>query len=438
MYDREGEPLTPDDLRLFGRYQRPLPASALSVVPAVDKPKISPEERKRRVAELKQKVRDGVVAIQQSDEFRNYLLAMARFHDYSWHNTMLIIMQRPDATLIRGFHGWKELGRSVKKGEIGMRILAPSGPTSETRWERVTDGKTWHIRRAGKDWNVVEARSGRVERTFTTWKKAAQWLRDEGAIAHKNIVSVERFVDVSVFDIKQTEGKPIPEFHVPAMSGAMNRELFDNTMALLKKRGVTVDFDSRPDMAPGTKGFFRHPDFIWVRPEEAPAQQLKTLLHEAAHYYSMGPFKLTRADAETIAESTAFVVAAHHGFDTGAYTFPYVALWAKNDEVMRRNLEGIQKVSEHIIDELEDMEVRDPRRFIKPLEPVAMEPGPAPTPPPPSPRPTPPVTPPPPITPRMTLQELEENYSLAQIKQMAQEKNLSTAGSKRDIIKRLL
>jgi hypothetical protein len=92
---------------------------------------------------------------------------------------------------------------------------------------------------------------------------------------------------------------------------------------------------------------------IWVRPEESRAQQLKTLLHEVAHYYSEGVFRIPRSDAETIAESVAFTIGAHYGFDTGARSFPYVAVWSKDKKVLEANLASIRKVSEKIFDGLE-------------------------------------------------------------------------------------
>jgi hypothetical protein len=90
-----------------------------------------------------------------------------------------------------------------------------------------------------------------------------------------------------------------------------------------------------------------------VRPEESRAQQLKTLIHEVAHYYSEGVFQILRRDAETIAESVAFVIGARFGFDTGTRSFPYVALWSKDKKVLEQNLAAIRRVSAKIIDGLE-------------------------------------------------------------------------------------
>ena len=115
---------------------------------------------------------------------------------------------------------------------------------------------------------------------------------------------------------------------------------------------LDVSFESRPEQDPGIKGIY-FGKTIWVRPEESRAQQLKTLLHEVAHYYSEGVFRIPRRDAETIAESVAFTVGAHFGFDTGTRSFPYVALWSKDKKMLEANLAAIRKVSAKTIDALE-------------------------------------------------------------------------------------
>jgi len=155
-----------------------------------------------------------------------------------------------------------------------------------------------------------------------------------------------------VSDLSQTEGKPLPEFEVPVLTGEANEELFSNVMALATKQGLTVSFEPRPDQDPGVKGEYFGKS-IWVKPDEPRAQQLKTLLHETAHYFSEGVFQIPRRDAETIAESAAFVVGAHFGFDSGIRSFPYVALWAQDKKVLEQNLAAIRKVSSTILDGLE-------------------------------------------------------------------------------------
>jgi hypothetical protein len=155
-----------------------------------------------------------------------------------------------------------------------------------------------------------------------------------------------------VSDLSQTEGEPLPEFEVPVLTGEVNQKLFSGLLDLMKSRGVRVSFEPRPHQNPEIKGQYSHGE-IWVKPDEPRAQQLKTLVHETAHYYSEGVFRIPRQDAETIAESAAYVVGAHYGFDTGVRSFPYVALWAQDKKVLDRNLSSIREVATAILGDLE-------------------------------------------------------------------------------------
>ncbi|MFC1971373.1 hypothetical protein ACFLV0_05565 [Chloroflexota bacterium] len=159
-----------------------------------------------------------------------------------------------------------------------------------------------------------------------------------------------------VSDISQTDGKPLPEFAVPSLTGEANEELFEKIMLLARGQGLEVSFEARPYQDPAIKGSYSGKS-IWVRPEESRAQQLKTLLHEVAHYYSEGVLHIPRREAETIAESVAFTVGAHYGFDSGARSFSYVALWAEDKKVLEANLTAIRKVSTKIFDALESTKV---------------------------------------------------------------------------------
>ena len=155
-------------------------------------------------------------------------------------------------------------------------------------------------------------------------------------------------------DISQTDGEPLPEFEVPSLTGEANERLFDMVTALARSQGLDASFESRPYQDPAIKGTYSGKN-IWVRPEESRAQQLKTFLHEVAHYYSEGVFRIPRKDAETIAESAAFTVGVHFGFDSGVRSFSYVALWAEDKKVLEANLTAIRKVSTRIIDALEQV-----------------------------------------------------------------------------------
>lgn len=283
---------------------------------------IEPEAKERRIDDVLKKLKEGVDSIQSSSHFRNFLLTVSKFHDYSIGNLILIAAQNPNATRVAGFNTWKDLGRWVMKGEKGIAILAPCLPSKSA-----LDNKPANDEERKHEDDQEEKRE---------------------------LLRPIYFKVVYVFDLSQTEGKPLPEFEVPVLTGEANEGLFDDIVHLVRIQGVNIGFDSRPHQDPAIKGFFSAKE-IWVRPEEARAQQLKTLIHEVAHYYSEGVFHIPRRDAETIAESVAFAVGAHFGFDTGTRSFPYVALWAQDKKVLERNLASIRQVTTRIIEGLESM-----------------------------------------------------------------------------------
>jgi antirestriction protein ArdC len=302
-----GEPVPPQYRDLIEFISEPVPEySLMTLLPAVEA-----EIGEKKIDVVMKQLKAGVEGIQESYQFRLFLTTMAKFHDYSIGNQILIMLQRKDATHVAGFNTWKDLGRWVKKGERGISILAPVMPPKPKPEEKT--------------------------------------LEEEETIEPQPVY----FKVVYVFDIAQTEGKLLPEFEVPVLTGEANEELFYELKILMRERGVTVSFESRPYVDPGIKGQFTTPNQIWVRPEEPPAQQLKTLLHESAHYYSAGVFRIPRADAETIAESAAYVVGAHYGFDTGVRSFPYVALWGRDKKVLQANLGAIRKVATTMLEGLE-------------------------------------------------------------------------------------
>jgi hypothetical protein len=315
-----GERVSPRYRDLVGFLNEPLPAYSLSVLPAVE---TAPGERK--IDAVMAQLKAGVEGIVDSGQFRLFLTTMARFHDYSIGNQILIMLQRPDATRVAGYNAWKNMERWVKPGEKGIAILAPVMPPRATCAEC----------------------SARIP-------KGARYCPKCGAAVDIEVeVSPRFFKVVHVFDLGQTEGKPLPEFEVPVLTGEKNEALFNRLLALMKRSGVTVGFEPRPYQDPGIKGQYSPPSQIWVRPEEPGAQQLKTLLHEAAHYYSEGVLRMPRQDAETIAESAAYVVGAHYGFDTGVRSFPYVALWAQDKKGLDQNLSAIRRVAATMLEGLE-------------------------------------------------------------------------------------
>lgn len=325
-------------------------------VPAVYTP-ISPEERKRRVKELNDNVRENVIKLQSSADFRVFLIAMSRFHNYSWNNQMLIWLQKPGATHVAGYNTWRDLGRFVKRAEGGIAILAPLGPTAAITWIRATDRAIYAIKR-GEGWDIYDDNEKLVEENYPSYSAAARRLKEMGFVEHRETLSVNNFKVVHVFDISQTDGKPLPEFEVPSLTTGANPVLFDSLMELAKSENVTVSFDPEIGKTTRAKGFLRHPNFIWIRPEESPASQLNTLLHELSHYFTAEVFRIPKQDAETIAECSACVIGAYYGFDTGTSSFPYVALWAKEEKTLYSNMKSIQEVAEKVIDQIEARKTR--------------------------------------------------------------------------------
>ena len=315
-----GEPVPLQYRHLVGWVDEPVSDySLMTLLAAV-------EVTERKIDAVMKQLKDGVESIQESENFRLFLTTMSKFHDYSIGNQILIMIQRKDATHVAGYNTWKDLGRWARAGEKGIAILAPVMPP-----------------------RTVCSECG------TKIPKGAKFCPGCGIEVEEEPVGIEPkyFKVVYVFDIAQTEGKPIPEFEVPVLTGDVNEQLFTKVMALAKGQGIIISFESRPEQDPAIKGQYIPPNRVWVRPEEPRAQQLKSLLHEVAHHYSEGVFRIPRHDAETIAESAAYVIGAHFGFDTGVRSFPYVALWAKDKKVLEQNLASIRKVSTTMLEILE-------------------------------------------------------------------------------------
>ena len=198
----------------------PVPDKYRELTPFIDEPlppgtdflpAVILEEGERKIDAVLRQLKDGVEGIQDSSQFRLFLTTMSKFHDYSIGNLILIAIQKPAATKVAGFQTWKNLGRWVKKGEGGIAILAPIMPPKPKKEEKA---------------------------------------EEEEEVA----LSPVYFKVVHVFDLGQTEGKPLPEFDVPVLSGEANEELFAKALALAKAQGLEVSFESRPHQDPSIKG----------------------------------------------------------------------------------------------------------------------------------------------------------------------------------------
>ncbi len=248
----------------------------------------------------------AVAAIQDSDTFRAYLTAQAKFHRYSWGNVLLILGQRPDSTRVAGYRTWQSLGRQVRKGEQAIRIIAPAYSK-----KREQDA------RAGEE---VEPR-------------------------------VAFFRSASVFDYSQTEGDPLPEVAVPVLDNQAGAELYAGLAGVALTEGLRVAIGHEAFLRrPQLMGFYeRDARAIYIR-DAARLQQTKTLAHELAHHFAK--HQASGPASETEAEAVSYVVLAHHGLDSGTRSFPYIAAWSQDKAVLKAALATIQAVSAAIIERL--------------------------------------------------------------------------------------
>ena len=263
-----------------------------------------------------QTIEEGIRDVYRSDQYQNYLQTMARFTNYSLNNCILIFQQKPDATLVAGYQAWKrKFGRNVKKGERGIRILAP-----------------------------VRSRI-----------KAEESEED---------VPVLRFRTVSVFDLSQTEGDPLPSFMNERLEGTVDDyEDFLEQLELLSP--VPVSFEPLDTV----HGYFSSLEQrIVLNTGMTQLQTVKTLIHEIAHSCLHGEAdkgtELSRARKEIEAESVAYIICRHYGLDTGEYSFRYLAGYSSSDELpeLRASMERIHLASSRLIRSLDALRCPEAER----------------------------------------------------------------------------
>lgn len=264
---------------------------------------LSPAERERFAAERREQLEQWqadltqkVTTLVEGEQWRRWLGVAARFHQYSFRNTMMILMQRPDAMAVAGYQAWKSsFGRQVMKGETGIRIFAPV---------------TRRVDKVNPDGSPVVDASGKPVRA----------------------VRVVGFRLLSVFDVSQTSGPELPQPRPQLLTGQAPQGLWSRLQALLEDRGFRVE---RGDCG-GANGITRFDDnLVRVRGDIDDAQAVKTLAHEAAHVLlhlpsAEGNVPGCRGRIEVEAESVAYLVTAAHGLDSSQYTFTYVAGWAES------------------------------------------------------------------------------------------------------------
>jgi antirestriction protein ArdC len=271
--------------------------------------------RKAKLADLQQQITDAVGDLTNSDQWKSWLSFATKFRDYSFGNTLAIMMQRPDASWVAGFKRWKDLGRNVRKGEKGIAILAP----------------------------LVGRRAS------ASPEEAAATPEHGGSEEPEQQRGIYGFRVAYVFDISQTDGPAldIPEHpgNAPAtprlLEGEAPRGLWSALEQIATDNGYQVERGSCDGTRNGWTNYARR--LIRVRDDVDDAQASKTLAHEIAHMLMHEPsafdFGITtncRGSREVEAESVAYITAAHHGLDTASYTFAYVATWAQRAANLER------------------------------------------------------------------------------------------------------
>lgn len=283
---------------------------------------------------IMQSLESGVEELFTSNRYQKFLKTMAKFHNYSFNNTMLIAMQRPDATLVTSYKNWQSMGRQVMKGEKGITIIAPA-PYKKMKEKEVLDENQRPI--MGTD---GKPKTEKVE------------------------VTVPHFKAVTVFDIAQTSGEPIQTLAPELLTAAVQD--FDSFMQAIQKISpVPIRFD---EIDGNANGYYHNADKeIVIKKGLSESQTLKTTIHETAHaklhdkeiMESLGVEK-DRLTKEVEAESVAYCVCSSFGLDTSDYSFPYIAGWSSSREMkeMKASMDVIRKTAGEMIDQLtEELEI---------------------------------------------------------------------------------
>lgn len=303
-------------------------------IPTVQTATIPLPVQGKDIDSIMQSLESGVEELFTSNRYQEFLKTMAKFHNYSFNNTMLIAMQRPDATLVTSYKNWQSMGRQVMKGEKGITIIAPA-PYKKMKEKEVLDENQRPI--MGTD---GKPKTEKVE------------------------VTVPHFKAVTVFDIAQTSGEPIQTLAPELLTAAVQD--FDSFMQAIQKISpVPIRFD---EIDGNANGYYHNVDKeIVIKKGLSESQTLKTAIHETAHaklhdreiMESLGVEK-DRLTKEVEAESVAYCVCSSFGLDTSDYSFPYIAGWSSSREMkeMKASMDVIRKTAGEMIDQLtEELEI---------------------------------------------------------------------------------
>ena len=301
------------------------------VIPIV----LTSEKPADKLKEITDRLEQGIMQLFDSDRYKEYLRVMSKFHNYSFNNTLLIAMQKPDASLVAGFQSWKNnFKRNVVKGEKGIKILAPSPFKIKQEMEKIDPATQKPV--IGADGKPVK---------------------------EEKEITIPAFKVVSVFDVSQTEGKELPDIAVDMLTGDV--ECFKDVFAALEKTSpVPIGFEK----IEGNSHGYYHLEEKRIAIDEGMSelQTIKTAIHEIAHakLHDIDPNapKEEQADRpdrrtrEVQAESVAYAVCQHYGLDTSDYSFGYVAGWSSGRELdeLKSSLETIRSTAAEIINSIDE------------------------------------------------------------------------------------
>ena len=284
-----------------------------------------------RLKEITASIEDGIKELFQSESYAQYLQTMSRFHHYSVNNQVLIHMQKPDATLVAGFNKWKnQFGRNVIKGEHGIKIIAPTPFKKKIEQEKL-DPDT--------QLPMLDA--------------------DGKIITEEKTIQIPMYKPVTVFDVSQTEGRPLPQLAHDLSGNVANYDVFME--ALRRSYPVPISIEV---MGGGMDGYFdlEHQD-IAIRKGMSEVQTVSAVIHEMAHALLHNRTKdteektpeLSRSTEEVQAESISYAVCAYYGIATGDNSFGYIASWSKDKTLpeLRESLEVISKTADGLINDID-------------------------------------------------------------------------------------
>ena len=307
------------------------PQEPRPVIPIV----LTSEKPTEKLKEITDRLEQGITELFDSERYREYLRVMSKFHNYSFNNTLLIAMQKPDASLVAGFSAWKNnFGRNVIKGQKGIKIIAPSPYKVKQEMKKIDPHTQQPI--IGKDGKPV---------------------------TEEKEITIPAYKVVSVFDVSQTEGKELPDIAVDELTGDVERYR-DFFAALEKTSPVPIGFEQIPG---SSHGYYHLEDKrIAIQEGMSELQTLKTAIHEIAHAKlhdidlnapenEQQP-RVDRRTREVEAESVAYTVCQHYGLDTSDYSFGYVAGWSSGRELseLKNSLETIRSAAAEIINSIDE------------------------------------------------------------------------------------